>query len=134
MSIEEISVRIGKSVSSIGNTLRLLKLPMDVKEEIVAHGLKEGLVRPLVGMKEGEIKEILPRIVKENLSARDVEQLKVQLKKGEQLGGAAQAKIGKIEEKLGVKVVVRSSAKGSGSLVINFNNQAELKKIIDILA
>ncbi|MDR2063350.1 MAG: ParB/RepB/Spo0J family partition protein [Candidatus Nomurabacteria bacterium] len=134
MSLEEISVRIGKSVSSINNTMRLLKLPLKIKEEIVAHGLKEGQVRPLVGMDEGDIQRILPRILHENLSARDVEQLKVRIKKGEALDDASQTEIRKIEKKLGVKVVVRSSNKGSGSVIISFKSQDELKKIIDALA
>jgi ParB family chromosome partitioning protein len=135
MSAEEIGVRIGKSPSSIGNTMRLLKLPLKAKEEIVLHGLKEGQVRPLVGLDEADIKRILPRILNENLSAREVEQMKVKIKKGENLdGGIIQTKVKAIENKLGMKVLVRSSIKGSGSVIISFENQEELKKIIDILA
>jgi ParB family chromosome partitioning protein len=134
MSVEEISLRVGKSGSSIGNTLRLLKLPLAVKEEIVAHGLTEGQVRPLVGMNEADIRKILPRILGEGLSAREVEQLKVRVKKGGSLqAGVCEEEAKAIEKRLGVRVVVRASVKGSGSVILSFKNQEELGRIMGVL-
>ncbi|MCG5125540.1 ParB/RepB/Spo0J family partition protein, partial [Candidatus Saccharibacteria bacterium] len=45
---EEIAKRVGKSSSSVINTMRLLNLPDEVKHAMVEHKLTEGVMRPLI--------------------------------------------------------------------------------------
>ena len=82
LTLEQIGARVGgKSVSSISNTLRLLRLPAVVKDAIAEGRLSEGQARPLVNVDPAVIDEILPQILKEEWSARRIEQFIVQLKK-----------------------------------------------------
>ena len=48
LSQAEIAVRVGKSESSIVNTMRLLNLPDEVKHAMIEHNLTEGVMRPLI--------------------------------------------------------------------------------------
>ncbi len=70
----EISQRVGKSPSSVVNTMRLLKLPEEAKQAMQEHHLMEGPMRPLVNAQPELIHEVLPKIVDEGWSARKVEQ------------------------------------------------------------
>ena len=70
LSIEQIGERVGgKAVSSVSNTLRLLRLPKNVREAIASGKLREGQARPLIGIDEDIINEVLPRILREEWSA-----------------------------------------------------------------
>lgn len=70
----EISQRVGKSPSSVVNTMRLLKLPEEAKQAMQEHHLMEGPMRPLVNAQPELIHEVLPKIIDEGWSARKVEQ------------------------------------------------------------
>ena len=65
LSPEDIAAKVGKSESSVQNTLRLLNLPDDVKKTMVKEKLTEGVMRPLVSRDEETIRKVLPKIVKE---------------------------------------------------------------------
>ena len=65
MTLEQIGERVGgKSSSAISNTLRLLKLPKEVQEAIFRGEVSEGQVRPMIGMPEDEVKDLLKKIDK----------------------------------------------------------------------
>lgn len=70
---EEIGAKVGKSEQTINNTLRLLTLPESAKKIMVKEKLTEGVMRPLVSRDEKTIKKVLPKIVKEGWTARQVE-------------------------------------------------------------
>ncbi|MBQ3293727.1 ParB/RepB/Spo0J family partition protein [Candidatus Saccharibacteria bacterium] len=73
LSDEDIAAKVGKSESSIQNTLRLLNLPEEAKKIMVKEKLTEGVMRPLVSADEKTIKKLLPKIVAEGWTARRVE-------------------------------------------------------------
>ena len=144
MTAEQIGERVGgKSSSSVLNTLRLLKLPDEVKKYIYTGELKEGQARPLLQIDEKTVLEILPKIIKEKWSSRKVEQFLVQYKKS--LESNEKPKKDKIimpfeqtskrlTAKLKADVNIKTSARGSGQIVIKFKNEEELKRIEDILS
>ena len=144
MTAEQIGERVGgKSSSSVLNTLRLLKLPDEVKKYIYTGELKEGQARPLLQVDEKTVLEILPKIIKEKWSSRKVEQFLVQYKKS--LESNEKPKKDKIimpfeqtskrlTAKLKTDVNIKTSARGSGQIVIKFKNEEELKRIEDILS
>ena len=70
---QEIGAKVGKSEQTVNNTLRLLTLPESVKKVMVKEKLTEGVMRPLVSKDEKTIKKVLPKIVKEGWTARQVE-------------------------------------------------------------
>ena len=67
LSNEEIGKRVGKSAASVINTMRLLKLPDEAKRAM------EGPMRPLISASPELVHEILPKMIAEGWSARNVE-------------------------------------------------------------
>ncbi len=142
LSNEQISKRVGKSQSAIINTMRLLSLPDNAKQAMIEHHLAEGQMRPLITATPEQIDAVLPKIITENWSARKVEQYMVELKAQSKARKAAKAapahsendkKADAISHRLGVKVKVRTSARGSGDIVLKFKNEEEFEKICSIL-
>lgn len=144
MTSDEIGKKIGgKSEKAVSNTMRLLKLPEIVKKAVFENGLTEGQVRPLLKADEKIIEQVLPKIIEENWSARKVEQFMVQVKKKEISTGTSKELKGKImpyesetkrfESKLGSRVTIRTSTRGSGQIVIKFKDDKDFKRQMDIL-
>jgi len=74
LSQEEISIQIGKSRSSIANSLRLLDLPDEVIKMLVDGTLTAGHGRALLGLRDkSQLVNLAIRCVNRNLSVRDVE-------------------------------------------------------------
>jgi len=74
LSQEEIAKRVGKSRTAITNTLRILRLPEEVKNLILSGLLSEGHARALLGLMTPEHqRQLAKRVAEENLSVRQVE-------------------------------------------------------------
>lgn len=140
LTLEEIGGRVGgKSVSAISNTLRLLRLPDNVRQALAEGKLREGQARPLIGLDNKTIERILPQILKEEWSSRRIEQFIVDLKKDTSSGQQKPAKsltvaaheqeIKRLEKRLATGVKIRTNAKGAGQIVINFKNEEEFGRI-----
>lgn len=138
---EEIAKRVGKSQSTVINTMRLLGLPDEAKHAMIEHNLSEGQMRPLITATPEQIRSVLPKIISENWSARKVEQYMVEQKaqkkahtpKGTPARSISNEKADAISHRLGVKVKVRTSARGSGDIVLKFKNEEEFEKLCSIL-
>lgn len=74
LSNTDIAKRVGKSTSSITNTMRLLKLPDEAKRAMQEHNLPEGPMRPLISLDREVILDVLPKMIEGEWSARKVEQ------------------------------------------------------------
>lgn len=140
LSLEEIGARVGgKSVSSVSNTLRLLRLPESVKKALQEGKLREGQARPLINADPEVIEGILPQILKEEWSARKIEQFIVNLKaakKPESIVAAVprhEQATEKLSGLLSTKVQVRTNTKGAGQIVIRFKSDQEFERITKIL-
>ena len=71
---EKISQRMGKSREAVANAMRLLKLPRQVKEDMISGRLTMGHGRALLGLKNEKDIEILRRkIVKQSMTVRETE-------------------------------------------------------------
>lgn len=90
---EEMGRRVGKSRSSVANTLRLLSLPEPIQESLEMGQLSEGHVRMLIGderqrqslgFRERQL-AVWKQIVLKNLSVREVERL-MKAERSEALG------------------------------------------------
>lgn len=144
LSLDEIGARVGgKSQSAVSNTLRLLRLPENVRQALADGKLREGQARPLVNLDEKIIDQVLPQILKEEWSARKIEQFIVDLKKGRSLPEATKNKklplvsheteIKRLQKRLNTPIDIRTNAKGAGKIVITFKNEEELARIQKIL-
>lgn len=142
LTLEQIGQRVGgKSVSTISNTMRLLRLPESVRAAIADGRLKEGQARPLVDVDNELTERILPRIISEGWSSRAIEQYIAQLKSVPR-GNTKPSLINpltyksdtkKLENRLHAPVVIRATAKGSGQIVIRFRDQKDFERINNLL-
>jgi ParB family chromosome partitioning protein len=74
ISQEEVAKRVGKNRVTVTNTLRLLRLPPEVKQYLAEGRLSAGHARALLGLLTPEHqRQMAKRIVEENLSVRQVE-------------------------------------------------------------
>ena len=144
LTAKEIGERVGgRSESAVLNTLRLLKLPQIVKDYIISSKLKEGQARPLLKIDEETIKKILPKIIEENWSSRKIEQFLVNYKKQieesrkvepKKVNNPFEKTVKHISKKLSADVDIKTSARGSGKIVIKFKSEEELKRLEKILS
>jgi ParB family chromosome partitioning protein len=144
LTLEEIGHRVGgKAVSSISNTLRLLRLPESVRKALIEHKLTEGQARPLVNVDPKVIEDILPVILKEEWSARKIEQYIVQLKNAAKSSDKTAVKRivhvpyeenrKRLMQRLAADVKVKTTAKGTGHIMIKFKSDADFQRIQGIL-
>ncbi|MCI5209907.1 MAG: ParB/RepB/Spo0J family partition protein, partial [Candidatus Electrothrix sp. ATG2] len=74
---EEVARKVGRNRSTVTNTLRLLKLPEALQEDVARSLISEGHARVLLRLKDApaQMQEIRDRIVQEDLSVRQTESL-----------------------------------------------------------
>ena len=144
LSLEEIGQRVGgKSISAVSNTMRLLRLPEVVKKALHEQKISEGQARPLIGLEEDIINEVLPKIIDEGWSTRKVEQFIVQLKNEKKqtsserqpanLTSPYEEDTSRLAKRLATDVKVRTNAKGAGQIVIKFKSEQEFRRLQEIL-
>lgn len=145
LTLDEIGKRVGgKSVSTISNTLRLLRLPDSVKQALREGQLREGQARPLIGLDTKVVDEVLPKIIKEEWSARKIEQFIVQYKQAQKNPvEASPSKVidtepyeedtQRLAKRFASKVQISTNAKGGGKIVIRFKDASEYERISKLL-
>jgi ParB family chromosome partitioning protein len=145
LTLDQIGQRVGgKSVSAVSNTLRLLRLPESVREALLDGRMREGQARPLVNLDPAIIEEVLPTILKEEWSARKIEQFIVQLKNAPKTTDttAPRAKVdeqpykettARLVKRLATDVSVKTNAKGAGQIIIRFKSDDEFQRLEKLL-
>jgi ParB family chromosome partitioning protein len=137
MTHEQAAEAVGRSRAAVTNILRLLSLSHGVQELLMQNKLDMGHARALIGLEAAQQIMLANKIVQQQLSVRDVENL---VKK---LNAEAQVKPHKIavnrdvltlqnslSEKIGASVSISANANGSGTLKINYSNLDQLDEII----
>lgn len=138
---EEVAKRVGKERSTVANSLRLLRLPEQVREDVVQGRLSMGHSRALLALNEEDILEARDQVVQKKLSVRDTEAL---VKKIQKFGISPKAKPKKepdpelrhLEEKLkqalGTQVKIQPKGKG-GKVEISFYAPRDLDRLLEVL-
>jgi len=138
---ESVARRVGKDRSTVANFLRLLKLPRQIQESLKVAELNMGHARALITVEdEGLQKTLWEKIVKSNLSVRDVERLVKQStkKKREKKPQEPEKSVYllEMEEKLrnifATQVRIKPGKRG-GSIEIEFYSQEELERLLEIM-
>lgn len=140
MTQEQISKSVGKSRPYIANSLRLLKLPEYIKEEMAEGRLSAAHGRTLVTVEDEDVRNALcERIIKEGLSVRETEKLVSENGKGKKRKPAARTKnpdVARVEaelkEALGTRVTINQNGK-KGKIEIEFFSRDELDRLIELL-
>ena len=135
---DELANKIGKSRSSITNILGLLNLPSSVQNMVLDGKLSMGHARELSKLDDSDkIKEYAKKIVDENLSVRDIEELSknTDVKRKNpinRINNSSNNQYGYVEkelsEYLGTKVKV-----GSKKIEIKYDNSHDLDRILEIM-
>ncbi|SDM06097.1 ParB/RepB/Spo0J family partition protein [Halarsenatibacter silvermanii] len=109
----ELSSRLGRSRSSISNSLRLLKLPLEVQEYVSRETLSAGQARTLAGIdsKDQQIKAA-EKIMEEKMSVRETEKYVSRLKKSAEESGERKDKELLNIDRLSQKVKTETSEPG----------------------
>lgn len=132
LSPKDIATKVGKSETSVQNYINLLNLPDFAKHAIIEAKLTEGVMRPLTSRDEATVKKVLPKIIKEGWTARQVERYFAITKKPSSANAIKRHQYIKDENALTTKY--GTTAKISGrSLTFKCHSEAELKELINKL-
>jgi ParB family chromosome partitioning protein len=141
LSQEEVAVRVGKGRPTVTNSLRLLKLPEEVRDLLREGRLTAGQARPLLGIASREEQiELAERAVREGLSAREIERLVAAPREEKEAkkkpARAVDVHTAAAEENLTrrfqTRVEIRRRGKG-GLLQVHFHSEEELMRLYDQL-
>lgn len=145
MKHEDIATQVGKDRSSVANTLRLLRLPDEVRAEVASGRLSMGHARAIVSLAtEADQRRIARDVLTRNLSVRETEAI---VKKASASGAApgsssesqgakkdvhTRAAEDQLRLSLGTPVEIKRRSKG-GSIEITFTNEEELQRLYEYL-
>lgn len=141
---EEVARRVGKERSSITNTLRLLKLPLELQKLVEEEKLSMGHARALLSLESSEHQINLARqITAHALSVRQTEQLVKRPtkalradRKGQTTTGSESANLlaaqAKLSKRLSAPVKIRVGKTG-GVIEIKFSSSSDLARVFDLI-
>lgn len=138
---DAIAQQVGKDRSSVANVLRLLKLAVEVQNDVASGALSMGHARALVGIADQATQRRLAReVVARSLSVREVEALvKKELEPTRPSKAARPAKDAdtraaedQLHLALGAPVAIVRKGKG-GHVEIAFKDEDELQRIYEAL-
>lgn len=129
----EIGKRVGKSATSVVNTMRLLKLPDEAKKAMQEHNLMEGPMRPLISLDKETILDVLPKMIEGDWSARKVEQYVAENKKKSSVKAIKANNYLKDEAQLGRKFGAEVKIRGR-SVTLSAKDDESFRKLLDELA
>jgi ParB family transcriptional regulator, chromosome partitioning protein len=140
MTQEQISLRTGKDRTSIGNFLRLLKLPVSVQSKIEAGELSFGHGRALLGLQHHPgLEQVVKRIITNSLSVRQTESLvqgvlvpegKKEPKPELPVDPNVKEVADQLQRALGLKVRIEDS-RGRGKVIIEYSSLADFDGLLE---
>ncbi len=138
---EQVADRVGKSRPQVANTLRLLRLPGPLQEQIALGKLGVGHGKVLLGVEDVHLQEQLAHaVIQEQLSVRALEAKLQHLQKAHKPKSRkkhphASVVFLKAAEELtawSTKVEIKSKGK-SGTVVLHFGSEGELDRLFEAL-
>jgi ParB family chromosome partitioning protein len=140
---EDIAIQVGKDRSSIANSLRLLKLPEEVRAEVASGRLSMGHARAIVALaSQADQRRIARDVLARGLSVRETEALiKRVLTPASSSTAATQppkkdvhtrAAEEQLRVSLGTTVEIKRRGKG-GVVEIAFSSEVELQRLYEYL-
>ena len=141
MTQEEVSEKVGKSRSAVANFLRLLKLPAEVQIAIRDGHISMGHARALININDKEEQlRLLQQIIMDEMNVRQTEEMAdkakgkadKERKQTNYIPEHFKSSIKKLSQTLNTKVKVKRNVKGQGSVVIDFKDEAEFDRIMEL--
>lgn len=131
---EALAAKVGKDRATVANTIRLLRLPAEVREEVQRGTLSAGHARALLALEDqGVLRDLAALAIKQGLSVRQVE-ARVQAARNpktpkvRKVDANTRAAEEKLRAKLGARVEI-TRKRGKGEIRIAFDSEAELNRL-----
>ncbi len=146
LSHEEVAERVAKNRTTISNFLRLLKLPDNIQAALKEGKITMGHARAIISLDDPKKQQgVFEYMLSNDLRVRDVEGLVREANiDGERKKGVVPQKKTKndafieyqrnLSSKFDTKIVIKADDKGRGNIKIPFRSQADLQRILDIIA
>ena len=136
---EELAKKLGKSRPYIANSLRLLKLPTEIKNKLEQGLISTAHARTLLSLKTKKtMEEVCALVVERKMSVRELEEYVAKLLKPKEVK-KAKAKDIFIEEqenilkkRLGTSVTIKQGRNKKGKIEIEFKDNDEFERIISL--
>ena len=140
MTQQQVADKVGKNRVTVTNTLRLLKLPMEVKDALLQGQITEGHARAMLRLQSERAQlDILKAVLKGGLNVRQTEEVVRRMAKEPKPETSVVERPpeektleDKFRQALGTKVSLTRSGKG-GRLVIYYYSEEELQAIYDLI-
>ncbi len=142
LSQDDIAARVGKDRSSVANTIRLLRLPAEVRNDVASKALSMGHARALLALPtEADQRRIARDVIARGLSVRETESL---VKRAAEPGAKTAATAPKpkdvhtraaeeaMHRAIGAPVEIVRKGRG-GQVVIKFSSEDDLQRLYDYL-
>jgi ParB family chromosome partitioning protein len=142
ISQEDLSKRMGKDRTTITNTLRLLKLPLEVRNQLLQDRITSGHARAILSLESKEKqKELCALIIKKGLSVREAEAIVKRWsvkpvkpptspgKKRGDLESQLSSLTDSLRKYLGTKVLITQKDK-RGKIEIEYYSHDDLERIV----
>ncbi|WP_029914446.1 ParB/RepB/Spo0J family partition protein [Pelobacter seleniigenes] len=142
---EEVAKRVGKDRSTVANSLRLLRLPEEIKQHLRDNKVTMGHARALLALDSDEdIIEAGLEVIRKKLSVRDTEKLIKKIKnfsgnrtvekkpENKQVDPDLIALENDLQQFFATQVKLAAKGKG-GKIEISYFDQGELARILDLL-
>lgn len=137
---QEAADAVGRSRAAVSNLLRLMDLPETVANLLINRKIDMGHARALLALKDmSQQISIALLIVKKSLSVRATENYIRNVNNTKKVSIHSRVDVNpdikrleiEVSEKLGAKLSIEHKARGSGKIVINYNDLDELEGILD---
>ena len=136
---EELANKLGKSRPYIANSLRLLKLPIEIKIKLEQGLISAAHARTLLSLKtKKNMEEVCTLVIERKMSVRELEEYVTKLLKPKEVK-KLKAKDIFIEEqenilkkRLGTSVTIKQGRSKKGKIEIEFKDNDEFERIISL--
>ena len=133
LSQEDVAKIVSKNRSSVANTLRLLKLPQNIQNEIKKGTISEGHGRVLLSLPPEEREKLYKQLLEgRSFSVRETERIAHRKKKTEKKDAQIQYIEDQLQKALGTKVILKTGRK-RGSIVIEYYSNDDLSRILEMI-
>lgn len=147
LSQDEVAKRVGKARATVANSIRLLRLPEDIKKALSNGQISSGHARALLMVKtDSELHILFGKIVGQGMSVREAEEEAKKLNEGSRAASNKKQKkelaqkdadVLNFEQELknifGTKSINLKGDINKGSIVIGFDTRKDFDRIYDVL-
>jgi ParB family chromosome partitioning protein len=145
---DQLADRVGKSRTTVTNSLRLLRLPPTVAAMLEDGSISAGHARAVLSVDPALQSEVAERILSGDMSVRQAEALAAEIKAApapaptapkparpekEEMRPQLKRVVEQLRQQFGQRVELRQRPNGTGRLEIHFANEQALKSIVDAL-